>query len=299
MDFNKAVQLIESKLLLWFRELIRLLPNIALAAVVLVLGLFVARLVKRFARKVIGRLSHGAVITNLFSSFIYLICIGIVLFACLSILQLDKAVTSILAGAGIVGLALAFAFQDIAANFMSGILITIRRPLHVGDVVKMNDYMGKVVAINLRDTVVQTFQGQMVIIPNKEVSQNPIENFSLLGRRRMDLTVGVSYGEDLEQVKQLTLDAVKDIPGLAPEEKTTFFYTGFGDSAINYTLRIWAASPEQPDYLRVQSEAVMRIKKAYDAAGISIPFPIRTLDFGIKGGKALEDMEIKTANHSF
>jgi small conductance mechanosensitive channel len=297
MDLNKALQLIESKLLFWFRELIRLLPNIALAAIVLVLGLFLSRQVKRIAKNVIGRLSHGAVITNLFASFIYIVCIGITLFACLSILKLDKVLMSILAGAGIVGLALAFAFQDIAANFMSGILITIRRPMHVGDIVKLKDYMGKVTAINLRDTVVQTFQGQLVIIPNKDVAQNPIENFSLLGRRRMDLAVGVSYGEDLENVKRITLDAVAGIEGLVPDHKTTFFYTAFADSSINYTLRLWVASPEQAEYLRVQSEAIERIKKAYDAAGIIIPFPIRTLDFGIKGGKALEEMELKTNSH--
>lgn len=294
MDFNKALELIQGKLLFWFRELIRLLPNMALAALVLVLGLFLSRLIKRFGIKVIGRLSHVAVITKLFASFIYIICVGITLFACLSILKLDKAVTSILAGAGIAGLALAFAFQDIAANFMSGILITIRRPLRVGDVVKVKDYMGKVVEINLRDTVVQTFQGQMVIIPNKEVSQNPVENFSLLGRRRVDLTIGISYGEDLEKVKGLTLDAVASIPGLAPNQETTFFYQEFGDSSINYTIRLWVASPEQPEYLRVCSEAIMRIKKAYDAADVLIPFPIRTLDFGIKGGKTLEEMAIRT-----
>src|SRR5688500_1263982 len=109
MDLDKALELVQGKLLFWFRELIRLLPNIALAALVLVVGLFLSRMVKRAARQVIGRLSHGAVITNLFASFIYIVCIGITLFACLSILKLDKAVTSILAGAGIVGLAIAFA----------------------------------------------------------------------------------------------------------------------------------------------------------------------------------------------
>jgi small-conductance mechanosensitive channel len=216
----------------------------------------------RFDRRVFGRLSHGSLITNLFGSFVQIACIGITLFIALSILQLDKALTSLLAGAGIAGLAFAFAFQDIAANFMSGILITIRRPLRVGDVVKIKDYMGKVHMVNLRDTVVQTFQGQMVIIPNKEVLQNPIENFSLLGKRRMDLTVGVSYGEDLEKVKELVLKAVTDIPGLSPTDKTTFFFEEFADSSINFSIRIWAATPEQPDYLRVRSEAVIRIKKA-------------------------------------
>lgn len=197
-----------------------------------------------------------------------------------------------LAGAGIIGLALAFAFQDITANFMSGIFLSIRRPVHEGDIVKIKDYMGKVAEINLRDTVLLTFQGQKVIIPNNDVLQNPIENFSLLGKRRMDLTVGVSYGDDLEKVKQVTLDAVKAIPGLTTDE-TTFFYEEFANSSINFQLRLWVATPEQPDYLRVRSEAVIRIKKAYDEAGITIPFPSRTLDFGIKGGQPLSDIPLK------
>ena len=296
MDLSKALELIEKKLFTWTRELVRMLPNLLLAALVILLGLYISRLVKRLSSKVLGRLSHGAVIKNLLSSFIYIVCIGITFFAALSILKLDKALTSLLAGAGIVGLALAFAFQDIAANFMSGILLTIRRPLRVGDIVKIKDYMGKVQNINLRDTVLMTFQGQMVIIPNKEVSQNPIENFSLLGKRRMDLTVGVSYGEDLQKVKQVTLQAVQNIPEISKSDETTFFYESFADSSINFTLRIWTATPEQPDYLRVRSEAIMRIKEAFKQEEITIPFPIRTLDFGIKGGQALQEVPISVYN---
>lgn len=179
---------------------------------------------------------------------------------------------------------------------MSGMLIIIRKPLRIGDVVKIKDYMGKVHAINLRDTVVLTFQGQMVIIPNKDVLQNPIENFSLLGKRRMDLTVGVSYGEDLQKVKDITMNACAGIEGLSAEDATTFFYQEFADSSINFTIRLWAATPNQPDYLRVRSEAITRIKKAYDDAGIMIPFPVRTLDFGIKGGQPLSDMPVRVAN---
>jgi small conductance mechanosensitive channel len=270
-----------------------MLPNLALAVLVLVIGLYLSKLVKRLARRLLDRLSHGAVITNLGSSFIYILCVGITLFAALSILRLDKALTSLLAGAGIAGLALAFAFQDIAANFMSGILITLRRPLRVGDIVKIKDYMGKVTGINLRDTVLLTFQGQMVIIPNKEVAQNPIENFSLLGKRRMDLTVGVSYGDDLRKVKEVSLRAVEGIEGLSLADVTTIFYEEFSDSSINFSIRLWVATPDQPEFLRVRSEAIMRLKEAFDANDITIPFPIRTLDFGIKGGQRLDERAIR------
>jgi small conductance mechanosensitive channel len=290
MDFNNAYRLIVQKLDRWLQALIKLLPNILLAAIVLVVGIFIAGLIKKIASKLIAKVSHNTTLNGLFASIIYIFFIGIAAFTALSILQLDKAVTTFLAGAGIIGLALAFAFQDIAANFISGIFLSFRRPLHIGDIVKVKDYMGKVEEINLRDTVLRTFQGQMVVIPNKDVFQNPIENYSLLGKRRLDLVMGVSYGDDLEKVKVVTLNAVKDIPELSKGDDSTLFYTEFGDSSINFVIRLWIDSPEQPTYLSVGSQAIMRIKKAYEKNDIMIPFPIRTLDFGIKGGVALNEV---------
>ncbi|MCX2574088.1 mechanosensitive ion channel family protein [Pedobacter sandarakinus] len=289
IDLDKAYELISSKLTLWLKELIRLLPNIALAALILVFGFFIAKYIRTFILKIIRRIIHNETLDNLFSSIIYIFLLGVVIFIALSVLQLDKAVTSILAGAGILGLALAFAFQDIAANFMSGIFLSIRKPVNLGDVVKIKDYMGTIEEINLRDTVIKTYQGQLVIIPNKDVFQNPIENYTLLGKRRVDLTVGISYGEDLENVKAITLAAVQGIPGLVEEESITMFYTEFADSSINYVIRLWINLSEKVNFLEVRSEAIIQIKKAYDEHNIMIPFPIRTMDFGIKGGVCLSD----------
>ncbi len=296
MDINEAYQLIMQKLTTWAHGFIKMLPNILLATVVLVLGLFLAKRIKRVAVKLIAKASSNTTLNGLFAAIIYIFFIGVTFFIVLSILQLDKAVTSVLAGAGIIGLALAFAFQDIAANFISGIFISFRRPLHLGDIVKIKDYMGRVEEINLRDTTIRTFQGEMVIIPNKEVFQNPIENYSLLGKRRIDLKIGVSYGDDLQKVLDVTLNAVKGINGLSDEDETTMFYREFGDSSINFVIRLWIKSPDQPVYLQAGSEAIMRIKKAYDENDIMIPFPIRTLDFGIKGGTTLKEMPINIAN---
>lgn len=296
IDINKISELISEKLSNWFEDLVRILPNIILAAVILVVGFLIAKLIRRFTLKMVSKMSHSITLNNLFASVIYFIFIGIVFFTALSVLKLDKAVTSILAGAGILGLALAFAFQDIAANFISGIFISFRKPLQVGDIVTIKDYMGKVVEVNLRDTMLSTFGGQTVIIPNKDVFQNPIENYSYLKKRRFDLEVGVSYGEDLERVREITLDAVKDIEDLSTTLETTLFFHEFGDSSINFTLRMWIDSAEQPIYKKVGSEAIIRIKKAYDANNIMIPFPIRTLDFGVKGGQPLNEMEINLAN---
>ena len=122
MEFEKAINLITEKLETWFNEFVRLLPNILLAALILVIGIFAARIIRNFSAKYVKKISSNSALNSLFSSIIYVFLIGVTIFTALSILQLDKAVTSILAGAGIIGLALAFAFQDIASNFISGIL---------------------------------------------------------------------------------------------------------------------------------------------------------------------------------
>jgi small conductance mechanosensitive channel len=296
MDISKISDLITEKLTDWVEDLIKLLPNIVMAAIVMVIGFYIAKFVRKITRKLISKISNNISLNNLFSSIIYLVFLGIVIFTALSILNLDKAVTSILAGAGILGLTLAFAFQDIAANFMSGIFISFRKPLKVNDIVQIGNYMGKIKEINLRDTVMETFQGQTVIIPNKEVFQNPLENYTILQKRRFDLSIGVSYGDDLEKVKQITLDAVSDIEELSKEDPVNVYFFEFGDSSVNLSLRMWVNTPEQDVYNKVGSEAIIKIKKAYDANNIMIPFPIRTLDFGIKGGTTLNEMPIQLSD---
>ncbi len=290
MDPEKAYHLIQSKLLLWLREFIRLLPNIVIASLVLVLGIFLAKMARRFSSKIFHRFTQHETVSNLFSSFVYVAAIGVTIFVTLSVLHLDEAVTSLLAGAGIAGVALAFAFQDIASNFMAGILLSIRRPLRIGDLVKSKEIMGKVMTINMRDTIIQTFAGQMVIVPNKDIFQNSLENYTLSGKRRFELTAGVSYADDLEEVKQVAMQAVKKVSVLDPNEPPRFFYESFADSSVNFILQIWINSTEQPVFLQARSEAIMLIKKAFDENDISIPYPIRTLDFGIKGGENLSEV---------
>ncbi len=290
IDLNTVTRILTDKLTTWGKDFIRLLPNIVIAAIILVIGFYIAKFARKIALKLIAKVSRNATLNSLFAAIIYFVFVGITLFTVLSILNLDKAVTSILAGAGILGLALAFAFQDIAANFMSGIFISFRKPIKVGDIVLIKGFMGKVAEVNLRDTVIATFTGPIVIIPNKDVFQNPIENFTTTNKRRFDLEIGVSYGDDLDKVKQVTLDAVKDIEDISTTQPTTLFFTSFGDSSINLAVRMWIDSAELKIYKKVGSDAIMRIKKAYEENDIMIPYPIRTLDFGMKGGKTLNDM---------
>lgn len=291
-DISKAISLVIQKLEQWLEHFIRMLPNLTVALVVLVAFYFLARIIKGFSEKLFDRFSDRQVISDLFSTIIYFLVLLVGLVISLNILQLEQTVSSILAGAGIIGLALGFAFQDISANLISGVLIIFRKPFKQGDIIATNDYNGIVQTINLRSTVLRTFQGLHVIIPNKEVFQNAIINYTLTDNRRIDLQLGVSYGDDLDKVKDITIQALKELPHLLEDMGVNVYFDEYGDSSINLTAMFWITFTSQQQYLESKSQAIMNIKKAYDQNDITIPFPIRTLDFGIKGGEKLNELPL-------
>ncbi len=293
-NLNKATDILIKKLETWLEVLTSMLPNFMVAIFALVAFYFLARGVRLLASRILNRLSDKVAINNLFSTLLYLSTLGLGLLMSLQIMHLDQTVSSLLAGAGIIGLALSFAFQDITTNFISGILLAFRKPIQVGDIIQLNDFLGKVEKIDLRVTVVRTFQGLHVIIPNKEVFQSPVTNFTKTHDRRIDLNVGVSYGENLEKVQEVALNAVQKIPYLLTEKEVKFYYQEFGDSSINFVLMLWVSYPDEPGFLQARSDAIMALKKAFDKNNITIPFPIRTLDFGIKAGKELAEAFPKT-----
>lgn len=299
MDFGitKALDILTNKLQGWLEGITSMLPNFVVAVLALTIFFFLAKGAKVIANRLFKKFYDKPAIQNLFSTIIYLSVLSIGLMVALNILHLKQTVSSLLAGAGILGLALGFAFQDITANFISGVLIAIRKPIQVGDIIKVQDYMGTVEEINLRVTIIKTFQGLHVIIPNKEIFQNPLTNFTKTNERRIDIEVGVSYGDDLEKAKKVALDAVKQLPYLLEDKEVNLYYTGFGDSSINFVLHLWIQYPEQPGFLEARSKAIMAVKKAFDENDITIPFPIRTLDFGIKGGETLSEMKMQVAQN--
>ena len=297
MDIQGAFQKLQVKIENWMDALILMLPNFVVAILLVLLFVVLARITRNLVGKLLDRVSHNPAINRLISSVLYIVVIIIGCFIALGVLNLDKTVTSLLAGAGIIGLALGFAFQDTFANFISGVIIATRRPFRIGDIVETNDFFGTVLQMNLRTTVIRTPQAQKVIIPNKSVLQNPITNYSFFGERRIDLEVGISYGEDLEKVKSVTMAAIQQIDDLQKDKDVEFFYKEFGDSSINFEIRYWINFYRQTDYLKARSEGVMKIKAAFDQNDITIPFPIRTLDFGIKGGEKLNEMLIQSGKN--
>lgn len=303
-DAQTILDKITDKLSGWLDIIIGNLPNFVLAVLLVFFTIFIAKSVKRFSVTYIHKLGTNKTIASFLSQLIFLVIIVFGIMLALSVMDLSKTVSSILAGLGIIGLALGFAFQDTAANFISGVYITFNQPYKIGDIIQTHDgHEGSVIDINLRVTKIKTYNGPIVYVPNRYLFQECFTNFNEFGQRRVQIECGISYGEDLEHVEKIALESARNVSSRLQSEEPTLFWTGFGDSSINFTLNIWCRfEGAELNFIPVRNEAIISLKKAFDKNGIMIPFPIRTLDFGIKGGtqlnKELSGISISSKNGS-
>jgi len=296
-QIENAYAKIIDKLEGWLDTMITMLPNFIVAMLVTVVFYFVAKMARRLLRKLLHRISENEAVNRIIGKVVFLSVFIAGVFIALGLLNLDKTVTSLLAGLGIIGLALGFAFKDVAANFLSGFYMAIKSPINVGDIILYSDIYGTVKEIGMRATTIETLQGQDVVIPNRLIIEDEYTHFTINGHRRIDLEVGISYGDDLEKAQEVTLNAIREIPGLKKGKPVDLYYKEFGSSSINYTVRYWIDFEKETDYLMALSQGIKNIKRSYEEHDISITFPIRTLDFGIKGGKTLADMLQQSSEH--
>lgn len=288
--FNESFGKLITKLGEWLDALVIMLPNLVLAALVLGISVIAARYLKKVTQRGLVRTGANGTVVSVLTNIIVAAFMLISIFVVLNILNLDDALTALLGTAGVAGLAVGLALQDPLVNLFSGVLMSVKTYYKVGDLIETNGFFGKILKITLRSTVILTPQGQEVIIPNKEVLQNPMINFSHNGRRRIDIACGVAYGDDLERVKQIAINAIETDLNFNDSKPVELFFNEFGDSSINFTLRFWKRVTAQTDYLEAQSQAIIALKKAFDKENITIPFPIRTLDLGVVGGLPINEV---------
>ncbi|MCQ0112566.1 mechanosensitive ion channel family protein [Zhouia amylolytica] len=270
------------------------IPKLILAILVILIFALIANTIKNLCLRIYKKVfkNHYLNIERILASTFYVLFFALGIFLALNILGLEKPLEKLLAGAGIVGIVAGFAFKDIASNMFSGLLVDLQRPYNIGDWVEIDGNYGVVVDISWLTTKVKTVPGQEVFIPNQIIYNGTFTNYSTWGKRRIILRSGVSYGDDLERVKSVAMDEVKKIEELLPEEGIDFYFTAIGDSTYNFMLRYWVQFNSNDDYCKGMNDVIIRIKKRFEQEGISIAYPVTTLDFGVKGGVNLFDKEI-------
>lgn len=280
---GKAFTDLVEKLQGWLSAAIESIPNLILAILVMFTAYIVAKYTKKFVLKLVTNRVDQKSVAQIIAKISAVVVVAAGLFLALGILNLSKMLTSLLAGAGVVGLAIGLALQGTLSNTFAGVVISFRKRIQLGNWVETNGFSGEVIDVNLKEFVLKEADNNIVIIPNKMILENPLKNYSLTTKMRVFLECGVGYESDLEEVQRITKDVIAktfnqvDNPG-----DVEFYYTEFGDSSINYLCRFWIDAESMLEKLRAKTKAIIEIKKAYDKAGINIPFPIRTLEFNSK-----------------
>ena len=179
--------------------------------------------------------------------------------------------STLLAGLGIAGITIGFALQDVAKNFIAGILLLLTQPFEIGDTIGVQGYTGKVLAINLRSTEMRESDGRFVIIPNSDIFISPIVNYTRAPRRRIRLPLEISIDTDLDLATRTIFDAVEEILGVLNDPAPQLILESFNDSVIQSTLLYWIDTA-QVDYSEAQTAGARAITYAFKEAGIVMPY---------------------------
>jgi small-conductance mechanosensitive channel len=207
---------------------------------------------------------------------------GIVYFGSIAILiavlkQSGFELTTLLGAVGIVGIAIGFASQTSVSNIISGLFLISERPFEVGDIIQVGSTKGVILSIDLLSVKLRTFDNHMIRIPNEMLIKNEVRNITRFPIRRLDIQIKVAYKEDVDKVRTVLIDIAERNPFCLDEPEPAVRFDNFGDSALEFLFAVWCV---REDYLTLKNKIMQEIKERFDAEGIEIPFPHRTLYAG-------------------
>ncbi len=245
-----------------------LLPSLAFAALVFAGGIALIKILMKFVKRTLRRSNIDPTASSFLESLISVILY--ILIAIIVLTVLNVPMTSIVTVIGTAGLAIGLALQDSLANVAGGFLIMFSKPLKVGDLVKFGDVTGTVESIGILQTKMVLPDQTTVFIPNGQVADAIVVNYSEQELRRLDLEIGIGYGDDFELAKTLVKKVINGHPLAMAEPEPLVRVGAFGDSAVILHVRVWA---KNDDYWTLHYDLHEQIKTAFDAGGISFPYP--------------------------
>ena len=240
------------------------------ALAIFIIGKIVAGLLRKLADRVMANGGMDDMLRKFLRNMIYALLMTFVIIASIGALGIQTA--SLVAVIGAAGLAIGLALQGSLANFAAGVLMIIFRPYKLGDLVNVAGTDGFVEEVEVFTTVLRTPDKIKIIIPNGQIMSGQIINYTESEKRRMELTVGIGYGDDIDKAREVLLEAVKASEYVLDDPAPSISVAELGDSSVNLAVRPWVLSAT---YAPASHELNERVKKALDAAGLNIPFPQR------------------------
>jgi small-conductance mechanosensitive channel len=246
------------------------IPEIIFASITLlifiVLSRYIRTLGKKFAQKRTDDILVSQFIGNIVATCV--IILGVVI--AFNILGINGAASEILAGIGITGFIIGFAFKDIGENFIAGVILAFKRPFDMGDIIETNGLKGSVVYLTLRETTIKTFDGKDIYVPNSLILRQPLQNYSKDDLLRHDFSIGVDYDEDIDAAIDLIYQAINVVDAIEKSPKVpTVFIEEFAANSINIRIHFWLNMSHNG--LKVKSAAMNSVLKTLNSNGFYIP----------------------------
>lgn len=270
-EINNYQQYIDTAIA-WIWELI---PGLITAVIILILGLWIIKFINKMVRRFFDHKDYDPALESFLQSFIS-IALKLLLFV-LVITQLGVKSTSLVAIVGAAGLAVGLALQGSLSNFAGGVLILLFKPFRVGDFISAQGQDGTVKEINIFYTKLNTFGNQLAVIPNGQLSNNSIVNYSAEETRRDKIAIGIGYGSNIKKAKEVLLKICADHDGILKEPAPEVYLAELADSSVNLTLRFWARNE---NFWAAHWFVMEETKLRFDKEGIEIPFPQRVIHKG-------------------
>jgi small conductance mechanosensitive channel len=242
--------------------------NIVIALVIFYVGRIAVGLVVRGLRKIMQRQEVDKTLETFVCNLVRMALLVVVIIAAISALGIET--TSFIAIFGAAGLAVGLALQGSLSNFAAGVLIVLFRPYRVGDYVEAAGVSGTIEQVQILTTMLVTPDNKQIVVPNSQIMSSIITNYSAKDTRRVDMVVGVSYSDDLDQVRRILDELIAADDRILADPECTIAVSELADSSVNFVVRPWVNSG---DYWGVKFELTEAIKKRFDQEGISIPFP--------------------------
>jgi small conductance mechanosensitive channel len=276
---SEEISTLLAKMQAMLNGFIILLPNMVLALIVFAIFFFVARAIKKVVRNltrnrrqarnlgmVLGRLAQGTIIL-----------VG--LFIALSIVIPSLKASDLVQLLGISGVAIGFAFRDILQNFLAGILILLTEPFQIGDQIVFKNFEGTVENIQTRATMLKTYDGRRIVIPNSELFTNSVTVNTAYENRRLQYDIGIGYGDDINEARRFILEAIHETDGVLETPAPDAIVVELAGSTVNIRARWWVQPPRRADVLDLQDRVLTNIKNKLTANGIDLPFPTQQILF--------------------
>jgi len=273
MDFSIAWQKINQM----GRGFMALLPNLLFGLVVFVVFIFIARGVKALVERLVQNRGQSQSLKLLLSRLSYVATLVLGILVTVTIVVPSFTPASLISALGVGGVAIGFAFKDIFQNFLAGILLLLTEPFKINDQIAYKDFEGTVETIQTRATTIKTYDGRRVVIPNAELFINAVTVNTAYDKRRLQYDIGIGYGDDIAQARQLMLEAMRGVDGVLADPAPEALVVDLAGSSVNIRARWWINPPRRADVMDAQDRVLEAIKNTLSAHGIDLPFPTQQI----------------------